>query len=60
MADDDTLALIAEALRVARDEGLDEDGQHVVVLRAVIAARPDLTVPEGWRLVKQHLAEKSN
>ena len=56
MTDDRILAMIAEGLRRARDEQLDEDGRHVVALRAVLEGRPNLTVPEAWKLVKHHLA----
>jgi len=54
------IAIILDALRIARDEGLDDTGQTEVAVRALMAGRPALTVSEAMTLVQMHRRAKPN
>ncbi len=43
MVDDDLARIIAQALADAREKGLEDVGQTGHAVRAVLAARPDMT-----------------
>jgi hypothetical protein len=52
--------VIVEALRNARDEGLDYTGQSGAAVRAVMAIRKDLGAPEAMDLVKRVRATRKH
>ncbi len=51
MIDDDLIRIIAQALADAREKGLDHVGQTGHAVRAVLAARPDMTASDALRAV---------
>ena len=57
MADDDLAGIVARAIEEARDKGLDHIGQTGHAVRAVLAARPDMTVSAVRMAVNRLLAE---
>ncbi len=51
MVDDDLARIIAQALADARQKGLDHIGQIDHAIRAVLAARPDMTASDAmWQV----------
>ncbi len=51
MVDDDLARVIAQALADARQKGLDNIGQTDHAIRAVLAARPDMTASDAmWQV----------
>ncbi len=51
MVDDDLARVIAQALADARQKGLDHIGQTDHAIRAVLAARPDMTASDAmWQV----------
>ncbi len=53
MVDNDLIHIIAQALADARDKGLDHIGQTGHAVRAVMAARSDMTASDALRAVNR-------
>ena len=53
MADDDLAGIVARALAEARDRGLDHIGQTEHAVRAILAARPDMTASAAMLAVNR-------
>ncbi len=51
MIDDDLIRIIAQALADAQEKGLDHIDQTGHAVRAVLAARPDMTASAALRAV---------
>ncbi len=51
MVEDDLIRIIAQALADAREKGLDDVDQTGHAVRAVMAARPDMTASDALRAV---------
>ncbi len=51
MVDDDLIRIIAQALADAREKGLDDVDQTGHAVRAVLAARPEMTASAALRAV---------
>ncbi len=51
MIDNDLIRIIAQALADARDKGLEDVDQTGHAVRAVMAARPDMTASDALRAV---------
>ncbi len=51
MVDDDLIRIIAQALADAREKGLEDVDQTGHAVRAVLAARPDMTASDAmWQV----------
>ncbi len=53
MADDDVARIVVQALADAREKGLDEIDQTEHAIRAVLAARPDMTVSAALQAINR-------
>ena len=51
MVDDDLIRIAAQALADAREKGLEDVDQTGHAVRAVMAARPDMTASDALRAV---------
>ena len=52
MADDDLAGIVARAMAEAREKGLENVDQTVPAVRAVLAARPDITASDAITLIR--------
>ncbi len=53
MVDDDLIRIIAQALADAREKGLEDVDQTGHAVRAVLAARPDMTASDALQAVNR-------